>query len=253
MIVPRLRAPIVLVHGLLGFDRVSLWGWTLVSYFSRIPELLSAAGNRVLVPQLTPAGSIKQRAAQLRAFVERESPEEPVHLIAHSMGGLDSRYLVSRLGMEQRVLTLTTLGTPHRGTPFADWGIKRFEPLWRPMLGSLNIPCQAVNDLTTARCREFNEQTIDAPGVRYFSVAGRHQESWNSPYWQFSQPMVTAAEGPNDGIVSIASATYGESCELWDGDHLSLINWLNPVAVCQGADRANHYAGLIRRLADEGF
>jgi triacylglycerol lipase len=253
MLVPRLRAPIVLIHGLLGFDRFSVWGWNFISYFSRIPEFLSAAGNRVLVAQLSPTGPIKQRAAQLQAFLERESPQEPVHLIAHSMGGLDSRYMISCLGMGQRVLTLTTLGTPHRGTPFADWGIKRFEPIWRPILDRLNIPCEAINDLTTARCREFNEQVIDAPGVRYFSIAGRHQESWNSPHWQLSQPMVTQAEGPNDGIVSIASATYGESCAIWEGDHLSLINWLNPVTACQGDDRANHYAGLIQRLADEGF
>jgi hypothetical protein len=32
-----------------------------------------------------------------------------------------------------------------------------------------------------------------------------------------------------------------------------LINWLNPIAACKRDDRANHYAGLIRRLADEGF
>jgi triacylglycerol lipase len=251
MIVPKLCAPIVLVHGLLGFDRLTIWGWTAVSYFSRIPELLSAAGNRVLVAQLSPTGSVRQRAAQLQAFVDRESPQYPVHLIAHSMGGLDSRFMISCLGMEKRVLSLTTLGTPHRGTAFADWGIKRFEPILKPLLDQLHIPYDAINDLTTIRCRQFNEQVIDASGVRYFSVAGRHQESWNSPHWQLSQSMVTQAEGPNDGIVSIASATYGETCNIWDGDHLSLINWLHPLAA--GQDRANHYAGLIRRLADEGF
>src|SRR5262249_5187529 len=38
-----------------------------------------------------------------------------VHVFAHSMGGLDARYMISRLGMAKRVLSLTTIATPHRG------------------------------------------------------------------------------------------------------------------------------------------
>ena len=49
VIVPKLRSPIVLVHGLLGYGRLKLGGWTIASYFAKIPEFLSAAGNRVLV------------------------------------------------------------------------------------------------------------------------------------------------------------------------------------------------------------
>ena len=63
------------------------------------------------------------------------------------------------------------------------------------------------------------------------------------------------AEGPNDGVVSLTSATYGETCEVWDGDHLSLVNWNHPLGQAIGAtrDRTPAYAGLVRRLADEGF
>ena len=50
------------------------------------------------------------------------------------MGGLDARYLISRLGMADRVLSLTTLGTPHRGTSFADWGVSRLQRYLRPLL-----------------------------------------------------------------------------------------------------------------------
>src|SRR6185437_38141 len=95
----KLQAPIVLVHGLFGFDRLRLGGWTVMSYFPRIPEYLTEAGNRVLVPSLPPMSGIAERAAQLKAFLDRESPHEPVHLIGHSMGGLDCRYLVTKLGM----------------------------------------------------------------------------------------------------------------------------------------------------------
>jgi len=255
MIVPKLRSPIVLVHGLLGFDRLKLCGWTIASYFSNIPEFLAASGNRVLVAQMSPTGGVAERAQQLKGFLDREAPAEPVHVFAHSMGGLDARYMISRLGMAARVLTLTTIGTPHRGTAFADWGVSRFHRLLEPVCERLAVPLQAFYDLTTAVCGAFNEQVPDVPGIRYFSVAGRHDGSWLSPEWQLSYPIVTRAEGANDGVVSLASATYGENCEVWQGDHFSLVNWLNPISLSRGLcqERSPRYAALVRRLADEGF
>jgi triacylglycerol lipase len=255
MIVPKLRSPIVLVHGFFGFDRIRVGGWTLARYFPGIPEFLQSGDNRVLIPALSPTGGVADRAAQLKAFLDRECPAEPVHLLAHSMGGLDARYLVSRLGMGHRVLTVTSLGTPHRGTTFADWGISRFERLLKPVLDFFRVPTQGFYDLTTARCAAFNREVPDVPGVRYFSVAGQHKGSYLDPEWYLPSGIVFRAEGPNDGVVSVASATYGETLEVWEGDHLSLVNWFNPLAHNRGLwrDPAPRYGPLVRRLADEGF
>lgn len=255
MSIARLRAPVVLVHGLLGFDRLRIWGWSVFDYFPGIPEALRAAGNRALVARVSPTAGVADRAAQLKEFLDREVPGEPVHLIGHSMGGLDCRYLIACLGMAARVLTLTTIGTPHRGTAFADWGVRRFERVVKPILDQLGIPRQAFHDLTTASCRRFNEQVVDAPGVRYFSVAGRFEPDWLTPEWQLPYHIVWRAEGPNDGLVSVSSATYGEHCEVWEGDHASLVNWPNPVAQARGRwrDRVPDYAALVGRLADLGF
>ncbi len=252
---PKLRSPIVLVHGLLGVTRVQVGDWTLASYFGQIPEMLSAAGNRVLLPQLSLTGGVADRAEQLRDFLNREVSREPVHLIAHSMGGLDSRFLISNLGQASRVLSLTTIGTPHRGSPFADWGVRHLERFVKPLLDWFGIPQQAFYDLTTAKCRAFNEQVPDATGVRYFSVAGRHEGDWWSPEWQVPHQIVLQAEGPNDGVVSVASATYGETIDIWEGDHLSLINWpaLSESVRGRATDRTADYAALVRRLADAGF
>jgi triacylglycerol lipase len=253
--IPRLRSPVVLVHGLLGFDQLRPAGLPLKSYFPGIPERLRAAGNRVLVPRVCPTGGVARRAADLKAFLDREAPNEPVHLIGHSMGGLDSRYLIARLGGAGRVLSLTTVGTPHRGTPFADWGVSRFEGLLGPVLRWLGVPLQAFHDLTTAGCAAFNRDVPDAPSVRYFSVAGRCSGPWLGLGWQLPYHIVNRAEGPNDGVVSMTSAKYGEGCEVWDGDHLNLVNWPNLGACVRGLwqDRGGHYGGLVRRLRDEGF
>src|SRR5262245_8998186 len=156
MTIAKLQAPIVLVHGLLGYDQLKLCGWTVARYFPNIPELLSGAGNRVLVARVSPTCGVVERARQLKEFLDKEAPDGPVHLVGHSMGGLDCRYLISRLGFAPRVLTLTTIGTPHRGTAFADWGVSRLERLLRPLFEFFAIPHQAFYDLTTARCRTFN-------------------------------------------------------------------------------------------------
>jgi triacylglycerol lipase len=252
---PRLRAPLVLVHGLLGFDRVKVCGYTIANYFPGIDTAYREAGNRVLMAQLSPTGGVRQRAAELKAFIDRESPQDPVHIFAHSLGGLDARYMISRLGMAERVLSLTTIGTPHRGTPFADWGVRRLARFLQPVLKYLSIPYDAFYDLTTTRCKDFNDQTPDAPKVRYFSVAGSFRPDWLYPEWQLPYRLIHQREGPNDGLVSEASATYGEDLTIWKGDHVSLINWPAPAMKYRGLwrDRVGDYAALGRRLVDEGF
>lgn len=253
--VPRLGAPIVFVHGLLGFNELRVRGWTVARYFPGIVEHLQTVGNRVLVASLSPTGGVAERAAQLREFIETESPGEPVHLFAHSMGGLDSRYMISRLGMDRRILTLTTIGTPHRGTVFADWGVKYLERVVKPVLGVFGLPDRSFYDVTTEKCRAFNSEVLDVPTVRYFSVAGKCASPWQSIAWALPALVVKHREGDNDGIVSVSSATYGEQMDVWTGDHLSLINWRYSQLVpgSPAVDRPADYAQLIRRLADLGF
>ena len=226
MTLPRLRAPIVLVHGLFGFAQLRIGSWVLTDYFHGVPQALTASGNRPLVARLSPTNGIAARAEQLRDFIRASSPDEPVHVVAHSMGGLDARHMISRLGMAEKVLSLTTLGTPHRGSPFADWGLSRLGKLVGPVFDTLRLPRRAFDDLTVTQCKEFNDQTPDAPNVRYFSVAGRLQGSiWRNPSWHLSAPIVEKAEGVSDGVVSVRSATWGESLDVWEGDHMALINF----------------------------
>ncbi len=252
---PTLRDPIVLVHGLCGF--ASLFGTRRPAreYFPGIRQYLEAGDNVVLAPRVCPTGGIERRANDLRKFLNRELPGRKCHLIGHSLGGLDARYLVSRLGMEDRVRTVTTVGTPHRGTTFADWGVRRFARYIVPFLRSVGVPYEAFFDLMVDACLEFNESVPDVPGVRYFSVAGRCEKPWLGLEWRLPSSIVGKAEGPNDGVVSVASAAWGEHADVWDGDHLNLVNWPNRRAQKQGLwlDRAPDYGRVVRRLADAGF
>jgi triacylglycerol lipase len=250
--VPRLSAPILLVHGLCGSERISVFGVALRDYFPGIRERLEAAGNRVLSPQLSRTRGVAARAGELKRFIGRNVPRGPVHVIGHSMGGLDARYMISRLGMAGRVESLTTVGTPHRGSPFADWGVGNFGPLVAPFFQMLGVSHEAFRDLTTAACRRFNETVPDAPGVRYFSVAGVCEGPLVGPEWKLPHGIVSRAEGPNDGVVSVASASWGEHTDVWEGDHLNLVNWPNRLARRRGLweSLAPDYGRIVRRIAE---
>lgn len=248
---PQVSAPIVLAHGLCGFQRLFGVKRPAAGYFPGIREYLEAAGNRVIVPKVSPTAGIATRAAELKAIIRREVGRGPVHVIGHSLGGLDARYMISRLKMAGQVLTLTTVGTPHRGSSFADWAVSRFARMFRPLFRAAGLPDDAIFDLTTARCRRFNAEVPDAPGVRYFSVAGVCDRAWLGREWEIPHRIVGKAEGPNDGVVSLASATWGERTDVWAGDHLNLVNWPNRLMQKAGEwhDRGPDYAALLGRFA----
>jgi triacylglycerol lipase len=243
----RAGAPIVLVHGLLGFDRVKLGPLRVLRYFPGIEDVLTDAGHRVAVPNLAKTRSVSHRAEQLRQFIVDKFPNESVHVIAHSMGGLDARHMISRLDMHERVLSLTTIGTPHRGTVFADWTLRKFGRTSKPLLNFIGVPTDAWDDLTTDFCARFNEQTPNVPGVHYYSVAGSCSRELLTPLWRRASELVEEQEGPNDGVVSVQSARHGDDCEVWDSDHMNLVNRPNPRAPHWG-DRPSDYLRLIRRV-----
>lgn len=241
------RAPIILVHGLLGFDRVKVGPFTILRYFPGIEDALVAAGHRVGVPNLGKTRGVAHRAGQLGNYIRTTFPNERVHIIAHSMGGLDARYMISRLGMHDRVHSLTTIATPHRGSSFADWAIRRFGRTMKPIMNLCGIPTEAFDDLTTENCARFNETVPDAPGVRYFSVAGQCPRAIVPLIWRAASIVVARCEGPNDGVVSLKSAQYGEHFEVWDGDHMNLVNRPNPRATGWG-HRPSDFLRLVRRV-----
>lgn len=170
-------APIVLVHGIFGFDQFTAFGTKIADYFREIPKALRDAGYVVPPPpKLNPAGKVKDRAQDLkRYFDDSTNPDlagQPVHLIAHSMGGLDARYMISHLGMAGRVLTLTTIDTPHHGSPIADLVVAGTDASLLPLLKRLGVDLTGIDDLTTAACAELNLTTPEADPVSYFSVVG---------------------------------------------------------------------------------
>jgi triacylglycerol lipase len=110
----------------------------------------------------------------------------------------------------------------------------------------LNISPDAFYDLTTENCSRFNEAVKDVPGIRYLSIAGQCDRSSLGRFWHLPWRVVFDREGPNDGVVSVNSARYGERCDVWDADHLNLVNW--PSRFAAGRDYSSGYLQLANRV-----
>ncbi|HEB61321.1 MAG TPA: hypothetical protein ENJ06_05795 [Phycisphaeraceae bacterium] len=250
---PRLKHPLILAHGLLGSDYYGLFGIKIACYFRQIPQRFEQAGNRVMVTRVPATGSIRERAKVLKKQIRSRFADEPVHVIAHSMGGLDARYMISSLNMGEKVISLTTLGTPHRGAFLADFLQPRFRKYgvfsWLHLLG---IGTEAANDLRRESCAEFNERNPDHESVRYFSVAGRKDVSRMELLLRVTGRIIEKHAGDNDGLVSVASAGWGERQTIWPCDHLDMVGWSTP---CERASRyycdiRPYYDNILRNLAD---
>jgi triacylglycerol lipase len=181
--------PIVLSHGFFGFDTFA--GLDFFTYFFEVKDTLAAEGELlVFTPTVDPFNDSATRSAQLERQIEAvlaSTGAAKVNVIAHSQGGLDSRMVAFR--HPEWIASLTTVSTPHRGTPVSDLvALGLQDPKARAAVDALvGVAAPAIwSDATrqssitaalaqfeTARMTDFNARYPDQPGVAYFSVAGR--------------------------------------------------------------------------------
>ncbi|HVW27021.1 MAG TPA: hypothetical protein VHC69_16765 [Polyangiaceae bacterium] len=243
------RHPIVLAHGYLGFASLGVHR-ARREYFVGVRNRLEALGYTVHLARLSPAASISVRAAQLARQIEALRSER-VNIIAHSMGGLDARYAITHLGLHARVASLTTIGTPHRGTPIADTSAMFIGdwPKFRRMLDKMGANVDGLYDLTTLRMEEFNRLVTDAAGVVYSSVIGaiRRVGKPVNPLLLPGYSYLLRTAGENDGVVPVESQKWGEVLGEIEADHWEQIGW------SRSFDAKRFYAILAEHLAEWGF
>jgi triacylglycerol lipase len=243
------RYPVVLAHGLMGFDVIRLAGRE-AEYFRGVPERLRRLGAQVHLPRVPASAGITRRAEALAEAI-RSIDAKRVNVVAHSLGGLDARYAISQLGLAAKVVSLVTVGTPHRGTPVADvgaalvgdrMGLKR-------AMDALGVDVDAFYDITTGRMSAFNAAVADASGVAYASFAASIPSPLRRMNPLLLAPYLYLAEqhGPNDGLVPTASQRWGELWGEIEADHWAQIGW------SRRFDAPDFYARVIRELRGRGF
>ncbi|CDO92778.1 unnamed protein product [Kluyveromyces dobzhanskii CBS 2104] len=269
-----------------------------VDYWIGIREALEARGCTVITAKVPSFDSIERRATVLNSFIDEElgklkrtsaksevyNSEEAssrsfkkeekvkVNLIAHSMGGLDCRYLISKIPNKNfEVSSLTTISTPHHGSEMADYVVSLFNDISQSF--DINAKKQllppAFYQLTTDYCSKFNKTTPNDPHVAYFSYGACFTPSWYNMFYMPWGVISNLSGGvPNDGMVSIESAQWGKYMGTLDNvDHSDLINWKNRLQKefqfrLQGAlkkpqnrdiDILNFYLKITEDLAALGF
>jgi len=247
----RLHSPIVLAHGLFGFERIGLGRLTLASYFRGIPESLRADGNRVLATRVPPIAGVDLRARRLAEQIDAVFPGEPVHLIGHSMGGLDARLLAADPAWSGRILSLTTIGTPHLGSSLADFAKLRVGRIYQ-LLETLGIDHRGFLDVTRRSAREFHRHVAVPDRVHCVSIAGDPPADEVCWPLRLLHAAMLELEGPNDGLVSVESAcAFGTPLPSWPLDHLRQMNWLTPGS--SGPGVLELYRHVLEHLAELGF
>lgn len=177
--------PFVLAHGFFAFDKLGS-----ETYFYRVREHLAAAAEDVATPEVDPFNDSEVRGRQLLSHVEEvlaKTGATKVNLIGHSQGGLDARVVASL--RPDLVASVTTISTPHHGSPVADLALDLLvipgshalvDALGRiiggvidDQVGDKTSIVHALQQFSSAGIAEFNQRYPDAPGVFYASVAGR--------------------------------------------------------------------------------
>jgi len=241
--------PIILAHGICPFHRLLPFSSCRDNgrddrfhYFRKIRSTLMGSGFTVFHVGVGWSSSLEKRALDLRNGILRVTDSftrwPAVHIIAHSMGGLDARYMICRYRMEKSVVSLTTIGTPHLGTSYADWGLRNFSFLI-DLAGSLGLDLSGFRALARLECERRNLALADYEeenGVVYRTVAGVQPRSRIFKHFHFAHGIVLSEEGENDGLVSLKSAKWKEEylLDIVDADHLNQIGWWDSAEASAG-------------------
>ena len=96
-------------------------------------------------------------------------------------------------------------------------------------LNELGISLDGLKDLTTASCEAFSAKYTNRPSVNYFSVAGSGRTgllATASALLLFHQFILASTGKPNDGLVTVDSASWGTfDPATWPADHAEEVGY----------------------------
>ena len=260
------KYPLLMVHGVFFRD------WKHFNYWGRIPKELTDNGAQIFYGNHNSALPVEQAGQELKARIEailQATGCEKVNIIAHSKGGLDSRYAISCLGMDARVASLTTINTPHRGTPLAGKLLeitpdklvaavgKQYGKLFKKLGDSDSDFLGSVTGLTPGECDRLNQIMPDRAGVLYQSAGSKMRAVTSAgPPLNAGYAFIKPLGGDNDGLVCTDSMPWGTCLGILSpqgkkgishGDMIDLTRKDIP-----GFDVCEYYVGIVSGLREKG-
>lgn len=240
----------------------------IMNAFGKIGDVLANEGNSVHIADTDGFGTIESNAEQLKSFIERvlaETGAEKVNIIAHSKGGLDSKYMITELGMEDKVASLTTLCTPHKGSIIASWiwklpmWLKRYfaffiNTFYKIALGDKHP--DAITACDQLRARDESEETLRFSHKVYCqSYSSSIDKVRDCFVMALPMKMQKHFELPeNDGLVSEESSKFGNyrgKCLDIPVSHVQIIDIFSKKS--QKEKIYEFYKSVCEELAGMGF
>ena len=256
------KYPVVLVHGVVAHDREGI-----INFWGRIPRILEEGGVRIFLGNTDSWGVFESNAEILAETIDKillETQSEKVNIIAHSKGGLDSRYLIWKHEFGGKVASLTTVSTPHHGAELADLifkkkivhskiGKKALE-VFGKLYGDINPDLYNVNyQLTTENMKEFNKIVLMDDRVYYQSIYSTMKSPFDDLMFFSSYLFLKRSIGGNDGVVSEYSANWGPNRVKIEGriSHAEIIDY--KMRKISGINIPDIYKKVINDLNRKGF
>lgn len=261
------RYPVILLHGLAYRDDMAC-----IDSWGRIPERLEASGCSVFLGELEAWSPIEQNAAKLCERVDsilHKTGVGKVNILAHSKGGLEARYAISRLGLAERVESLTTICTPHHGTYVADIGSALTPSHLMPQGVALDLLARLMGDrhpqsaiclqqLTRSAMAKFNLDHPDSSGVYYQSFGTAMKRMVDDPLFALTYKILKKHDGDNDGMVTATSCQWGNFRGIIPTNvagegisHLQITDFRQKDVA--GVDIPALYVDIVRDLKERGF
>ena len=204
-------------------------------YFADYEKYFRDQGCLVQRVQFLENARVELRATMLRDQANRflaNFPDEKAIIIAHSEGGIDARFAVKTLGLKN-ISSIITIGTPHNGTPLADWVIRHrnaASPLYwlLRIIGDYDLKeLPFVDELTSSFMNRQKDMFEAVPEVKYASAQGvcRTHCHWALRVLDFlSGTHLEGGPDKGDGIIPASSQKFGQDLGSYDLDHISEVS-----------------------------
>jgi len=225
------RYPVLLMHGFGALANLMQGG-----VLHQEAMYLRARGVWAYAPHVNPYDTVGVRAeawAARLATILDETGAERVNLVGFSTGGLDARQL-ARDGWADRIASLVTVSTPHRGSDLATYVLDRPERLRAWAVGLMEFVGRAAYESAPphaeAALAELTPEAVTArfdpdetiPGAWCASWCARAGKGTDVPMYPpliVPNRILYGLAGLNDGIVPTASMPWGEALGTLDADH----------------------------------
>ena len=269
------KYPIMLVHGVFLRDdgKQDPWG--------NIPAALTERGALCFHGNQSAVATVKANAKELKHRVYEileETGSEKINIIAHSKGGLDSRYMISMFDMGDKVASLTTINTPHRGCRYVsfllralpsflkDSIVRRKNEKFKRLGDEFPDYLGAIEDLSSEKAVKLDKIMRDDPRVFYQRFGTSLTKPLDAQYpLCLYHSFIMLFDGKNDGLAGESSLRHGKYTYVrpklknlkktgrrkrgfshWDISDWKGREYIRPAVI-------RFYTDLVNDLKDRGF